>query len=66
MVVPSPYRTAIIDCVKSGMTNSEIVKKLKVSRFLMTSKEGDFQSPSRLQKPSKPFERKSDALRKEA
>ncbi|CAD6187105.1 unnamed protein product [Caenorhabditis auriculariae] len=35
MVAPSPYRTAIIDCVKSGMTNSEIVKKLKVSRVLV-------------------------------
>ncbi|CAD6196183.1 unnamed protein product [Caenorhabditis auriculariae] len=35
MVAPSPYRTAIIDCVKSGMTDSEIVKKLKVSRFLV-------------------------------
>ncbi|CAD6195120.1 unnamed protein product [Caenorhabditis auriculariae] len=35
MVAPSPYRTAIIDCVKSGMTNSEIVKKLKVSRVLI-------------------------------
>ncbi|CAD6195080.1 unnamed protein product [Caenorhabditis auriculariae] len=30
----------------------------------MTCKEGDVQSPSRLQKQSKPFERKSDALRK--
>ncbi|CAD6185394.1 unnamed protein product [Caenorhabditis auriculariae] len=39
MVAPSPYRTAIIDCVKSGMTNSEIVKKLK-----MTCKEGDVHS----------------------
>ncbi|CAD6199298.1 unnamed protein product [Caenorhabditis auriculariae] len=35
MVAPSPYRTAIIDCVKSEMTNSEIVKKLKVSRVLV-------------------------------
>ncbi|CAD6196337.1 unnamed protein product [Caenorhabditis auriculariae] len=35
MVAPSPYRTAIIDCVKSRMTNSEIVKKLKVSRVLV-------------------------------
>ncbi|CAD6198710.1 unnamed protein product [Caenorhabditis auriculariae] len=35
MVAPSPYRTAIIDCVKNGMTNSEIVKKLKVSRVLV-------------------------------
>ncbi|CAD6191553.1 unnamed protein product [Caenorhabditis auriculariae] len=35
MVAPSPYQTAIIDCVKSGMTNSEIVKKLKVSRVLV-------------------------------
>ncbi|CAD6196844.1 unnamed protein product [Caenorhabditis auriculariae] len=35
MVAPSPYRTAIIDCVKSGMTNSKIVKKLKVSRVLV-------------------------------
>ncbi|CAD6197042.1 unnamed protein product [Caenorhabditis auriculariae] len=35
MVAPSPYPTAIIDCVKSGMTNSEIVKKLKVSRVLV-------------------------------
>ncbi|CAD6200104.1 unnamed protein product [Caenorhabditis auriculariae] len=35
MVAPSPYRTANIDCVKSGMTNSEIVKKLKVSRVLV-------------------------------
>ncbi|CAD6191784.1 unnamed protein product [Caenorhabditis auriculariae] len=35
MVAPSPYRTAIIDCVKSGMTYSEMVKKLKVSRVLV-------------------------------
>ncbi|CAD6192389.1 unnamed protein product [Caenorhabditis auriculariae] len=35
MVAPSPYRTAIIDCVKSRMTHSEIVKKLKVSRVLV-------------------------------
>ncbi|CAD6190005.1 unnamed protein product [Caenorhabditis auriculariae] len=35
MVAPSPYRTAIIDCVKNGMTNSEIVKNLKVSRVLV-------------------------------
>ncbi|CAD6190678.1 unnamed protein product [Caenorhabditis auriculariae] len=35
MVAPSMYPTAIIDCVKSGMTNSEIVKKLKVSRVLV-------------------------------
>ncbi|PIC32571.1 hypothetical protein B9Z55_012846 [Caenorhabditis nigoni] len=35
MARASPYRTAIIDCLRRGMTNSDIVKKLKVPRMLV-------------------------------
>ncbi|CAD6190378.1 unnamed protein product [Caenorhabditis auriculariae] len=35
MVAPSPHRTAIIDCLKKGMSNSEIIKSLKIDRTLV-------------------------------